>query len=124
VDHAGWTAVIALTALALAWIYGALARGLLRDGLSPVVVVMVTVLATGVGAVHFLVRPHLITLGLVLWTLRACQRQHERGGWAIAVVPIIMIIWANVHGGFLAGPLIVLAAAIGHALSGPLDGAR
>ena len=124
VDRAGWTAVIALTALALAWIYGALAHGLLRDGLSPVVVVLVTVLATGVGSVHFLVRPHLLTLGLVLCTLRACQRQHERGGWAIAIVPPLMVIWANVHGGFLAGPLIVLTAAIGHAVSGPMEPQR
>jgi hypothetical protein len=121
VDHAGWTAAIAATALGLAWIYASLARGLLRDGFAPVVVVLVAVLALGVGAVHFLVRPHLVTLGLVLWTLRACQRQHERGGWSIAVIPLIMVLWANVHGGFLAGPVIVLAAMIGHALSGPLD---
>jgi hypothetical protein len=124
VDHAGWTAAIAATALGLAWIYASLARGLLRDGFAPVVVVIVTVLALGVGAVHFLIRPHLITLGLVLWTLRACQRQHERGGWAIAIIPAIMLLWANVHGGFLAGPVIVLGAAVGHALSGPLDPAR
>ena len=38
-----------------------LARGLLRDGRSPLVVVVVTVLAAGVGAMHFLVRPHLLT---------------------------------------------------------------
>jgi hypothetical protein len=124
VDHAGWTAAIAATALALAFLYGALARGLLADGLAPAVVVIVAVLATGVGAVHFLVRPHLFTLGLVLWTLRACQRQHERGGWAIAIVPPLMIVWANVHGGFLAGPVIVLSAAIGHALAGPVGGQR
>jgi hypothetical protein len=124
VDNLGWTAAIAATALLLAWIYGALARGLLADGRSPVVAVLVTVLATGVGAVHFLVRPHLLTLGFVLWTLRACQKQHERGGWSIAVVPPLMVVWSNVHGGFLAGPLIVLTAAVGHALSGPLDPAR
>jgi hypothetical protein len=124
VDHAGWTAAIVATALGLAWIYGALARSLLTDGRSPVVAVLVTVLATGVGAVHFLVRPHLLTLGFVLWTLRACQKQHEQGGWAIAVVPPLMVVWANVHGGFLAGPLIVLTAAVGHAVSGLLDPAR
>ncbi len=124
VDHAGWTAVLALTALALAWIYGSLARGLLLDGHSPMVALIVTVLATGVGAVHFLVRPHLFTLGLILCTLRACQRQHEAGGWAIAIVPPLMVIWANVHGGFLAGPVIVVTAAIGHAVSGPMEPQR
>src|SRR3954466_4644580 len=59
VDHAGWTSAVVATALGLAWLYGAPARGLLRDGRSPVVVVLVTVVATGVGAVHFLIRPHL-----------------------------------------------------------------
>src|SRR5262249_25577512 len=124
VDHAGWTAAIAATALALAWIYAALARGLLADGHSPVVAVLVTILATGVGAVHFLVRPHLFTLAFVLVTLRACQKQHQAGGWSIAVVPPLMVLWANLHGGFLAGPLIVLTAAIGHAVSGPHDAER
>ena len=124
VDHAGWTAVLAATALGLAWIYGALARGLARDGLAETVVVIVTVLAVGVGAVHFLVRPHLFTLGFVLWTLQACKRQHERGGWAIAIIPPLLVLWANLHGGFLAGPLIVVTAAIGHGLSGPLDAER
>ena len=69
VDHAGWSAAIAATALGLAWLYGALARGLIRDGHSPVVAVIVTVLATGVGAIHFLVRPHLFTLGVRLLDL-------------------------------------------------------
>jgi hypothetical protein len=124
VDRAGWSSVLIATALGLAWIYGALARGLLHEGRSPVVAVLVTILATGVGAVHFLVRPHLFTLGFVLWTLRACQKQHEKGGWAVAVVPPLMVVWANLHGGFLAGPVIVLTAAIGHAVSGPLDESR
>src|SRR3954468_6099037 len=124
VDHAGWTSAVAVTALGLAWLYGSLARGLLRDGRSPVVVVLVTVLATGVGAVHFLIRPHLFTLAFVLWTLRACQAQHERGGWSIASIPPLMVVWANLHGGFLAGPLIVLTAGFGHAISGSWDERR
>jgi hypothetical protein len=124
VDRAGWTAATVATALGLAWLYGALASGLLRDGRSPVVALLVAILATGVGSVHFLVRPHLVTMAMVLWTLRACRAQHERGGWSIAIIPPLMVVWANVHGGFLAGPLIVLTAGVGHALSGPLDGPR
>jgi hypothetical protein len=124
VDHAGWTAAIMATALGLAWIYGALARGLLEDGGSPAITLLVTILATGVGSVHFLIRPHLFTLGFVLWTLRACQKQHLHGGRQIARIPLLMVVWANVHGGFLAGPVIVLTAGIGHALSGPLDAER
>jgi hypothetical protein len=124
VDRVGWTAATVASALGLAWLYGALASGLLRDGRSPMVAVLVVILAAGVGSVHFLVRPHLVTMAMVLMTLRACQSQHERGGWSIAIIPPLMAIWANVHGGFLAGPLIVLTAGVGHAISGPLDGPR
>ena len=37
---------------------------------------------------------------------------------------VLMVAWANIHGGFLAGPLIVLTAAVGEAISGPWDNAR
>src|SRR5207244_3207405 len=54
-----------------------------------------------------------------------------RGRWpwpfslpALWTVPLVMIAWGNLHGGFLAGPLIVATAGFGHAISGPWDGAR
>lgn len=124
VDHAGWSAAIAATALGLAFLYAGLARGLMKDGISPLIAAVVTVMGVGIGSIHFLIRPHLFTLLFVYWVLRLCQKQHERGGWAIAPVPLVMVAWANLHGGFLAGPVIVLTAAAGHAISGPWDVAR
>lgn len=124
VDRAGWSGAVAATALILATVYTALVRNLLDDGVSPVIAVVVAVLAVGISSTHFLARPHLVTLLFVLWTARACQRQHECGGWKVAVVPILMIPWANIHGGFLAGPIIVATAALGHAISGAWDADR
>src|SRR5215213_1220767 len=62
VDHAGWSAAIAAAALGLAALYASLARTLIGDGNSPVVAAIVALLAVGVGANHFLIRPHLFTL--------------------------------------------------------------
>ena len=124
VDRAGWSAAALICALGIAAIYGGLARGLSGDGRTPLVVLVVAVLAAGVGTIHFLVRPHLLTLGFVLLTFRVCQSQHERGGRRVFAIPVLMIVWANVHGGFLAGPAIVLTAALGHAVSGRWDPAR
>ncbi len=124
VDQGGWSAAALIAVLGIAAIYGSLARGLIRDGRSPQVVLVVAFLAAGVGSIHFLIRPHLVTLGFVLATLRLCQRQHEVGGRWVYVVPGLMIVWANMHGGFLAGPLIVLTSALGHAVSGRWDDAR
>ncbi len=125
VYHArGWSGAVAFAALGLAALYAAMARGLIRDGISPIVAIVVALLAAAIGGVHFLIRPHLFTFVLVYLTLRACQKQHQNGGWRIAPVPIYTAILANLHGGFVALPLIVATAALGHAISGPWDKAR
>ena len=121
VDQAGWTGATVLTALLLATVYAALARGLIGDGVCPLAALFVTMLTFSIGHIHFQVRPHIITLALVYATFRLCQKQHEQGGWFIAWVPLLTAILANLHGGFVALPVIVATAAIGHAVSGPLD---
>jgi hypothetical protein len=124
VELGGWSAAGAVCALTLGAVYGGLAHGLLRDGRSPVASLLVPIVAAGVGSIHFLVRPHLVTLAFVLVTLRVCQAQHERGGRRLLWLPLLMVPWANCHGGFLAGPLIVVTAGLGHAVSGRWDRER
>ncbi len=124
VDHWGWSAAVALAALGLAWLYRTMTRDLIRDGVSPVIAAVVSVFAVCIGAIHFLLRPHLFTFAFVYLALRACQAQHERGGWAVLKVTIYTLLLANLHGGFVALPLIVATAGLGHALSGSWDAAR
>jgi hypothetical protein len=120
----GWTGAIVLTALGLAMLYAALTRGLARDGASPMVAIVVALMAAAIGGIHFLIRPHLFTFAFVYLTFRACQKQHQRGGWSVAAVPIYTALLANLHGGFVALPAIVLTAALGHAISGTWDATR
>jgi hypothetical protein len=124
VDHAGWTAAGVMTALLLAAVYASLAKGLIGDGISPPVALFATLLALAIGQIHFLLRPHVVTLALVYATIRLCQKQHGQGGWRIAWVPLLTALLANMHGGFLALPVIVVTAAAGHGISGPLDQQR
>lgn len=121
VDRWGWSGAVGATALLLAAIYAALARGLERDGASTGAAVLTAILAAGIGSLHFLVRPHLFTFAFVLWFLQACRTYHLKGGWSLASIPPLMVVWANLHGGFLAGPVIVAGGAIGHAVSEPRD---
>ena len=65
VDSWGWSAPIGLASLGLATLYAAMARGLIRDGHSPVVVLVVSLFATAIGTIHFLIRPHLFTFAFV-----------------------------------------------------------
>lgn len=124
VDHGGWPAAAALTALLLALLYAALAEGLIRDGISPIVAVLVALLTAAIGCIHFLVRPHVMTLAFVYLTFRICQKQHQSGGWVVAWVPPLTAVLGNLHGGFVALPGIVATAAVAHAVSGPWDESR
>ncbi len=124
VDRWGWSTAVCMAALALAWLYTAVARGLARDGFPAVVAVVTALLVAAIGGVHFLLRPHLFTFAFVYMTLRACQKQHERGGFWVALAPLYTAILANLHGGFVALPVIVLTAALGHAIAGPWSDQR
>ncbi len=124
VNRFGWSAALGVTALILAGLFAALTRSLLKDGASAAIAVAVTVLAGGISAHHFLLRPHLFTFVFVFWFLQTCRAQHEKGGWHVAVLPLLMILWANLHGGFLAGPIIVMTALLGHTVTGPWDKER
>lgn len=124
VDRWGWSMAVGLSALTIAWLYRSAAKWLEADGISPLSAATTAILAAGIGSVHFLVRPHLVTFAMVAWTLHACRVHHERGGRLLWTVPPLMIVWANCHGGFLAGPVILASAIVGEAISGPWDDAR
>lgn len=124
VDRAGGPGAAAATALILAWVYWALARWLGSLGHDPLVAAVVAILAAGIGAIHFLVRPHLFTFAFVLACLAACRSFHDRGGRVIWAVPPIVALWANLHGGFLAGPVVVATALVGESVSGAWDAGR
>jgi hypothetical protein len=120
----GWTAAAVLTALVLGATYAGLAAWLEGCGFPPRAAVAASIVAAGLGAVHFLCRPHLFTFLGVLVVLAACRAAHDGQLRALIVVPPAVALWANLHGGFLAGPVIVLTAAAGEAVSGSCDRCR
>ncbi|MBV8488639.1 MAG: hypothetical protein JO161_10205 [Planctomycetaceae bacterium] len=124
VDHAGWSTAFVLTVIALALVYAAQTQGLISDGITPIVAVFISLLAVAIGCLHFLIRPHVVTLAFVYLALRFCQSQHQHGGWTVAWVIPLSAILANIHGGFIALPAIVATAAVGHAISGPWNQER
>ncbi len=124
VNRWGWPTAVMIAAIALAWLYMCVARGLARDGFSHISSAVTAFLVATISGVHFLLRPHLFTFWFVYLALRACQRQHERGGWWVALAPLYTAILANLHGGFVAVPLIVATAGFGHAIAGAWDRGR
>ena len=105
---AGLAGVAALSAILFAaatWIAYRLAR---LAGGGPLLAGLAASLAMVLQAMHLLPRPHLFTTLLAaafLFLLERSRREHEVR--ILAILPIGMWLWANLHGGFLVGFILL-----------------
>jgi hypothetical protein len=101
---AGLDGVLVLTGLVLASVYAAVALFLQRAGTSHLTAFSVAIVAAIVGAVHWLARPHIFTLLGAVATLWLLERGGRRAPWALLA---LFAVWANLHGGFLYGLVLI-----------------
>jgi hypothetical protein len=82
----------------------------------PVISMSIIFLAAIASSIHWLPRPHIFTfLFLTIWTsLLETARKTQVG--SIYVLPFIMLLWANFHGGFVFGFLVWFAYFAGEIL--------
>jgi len=75
----------------------------------PGVAFSITCLIMAVSTIHWLARPHLFSwllLAVFAWVIERCHVSGRRG--CLLVLPVLMVLWVNLHPGFVAG-LAVLA---------------
>jgi hypothetical protein len=101
----GLNGVVFLTAILIAGTFALTLRfALTRGGSLPVTVVLL-VLAISASSIHFFARPHALSwLLVVIWfhildTPEAATRKYGGIFW----LPLLTLIWVNLHGGFLVG---------------------
>jgi hypothetical protein len=102
----GWTGLVVFRALLVAIVFGCLFEIARRRGLSPRVAACLSLVAFIVAAPALALRPQLLGMALfaVVLLLVADRRSHPRRVWAI---PVIVLLWANVHGSFFLAPLVL-----------------
>jgi hypothetical protein len=77
----------------------------------------VTWVAMAASSVHWWARPHVFTMLFSVVLLGVLERARE-GEWTrLFVLPVLMVVWVNLHGGFLAGLIIMGCYAAGEAAS-------
>jgi len=104
----GWVAVVSLTALAYAATMALLTRALLK-WLEPIYAVLFVALAASMTLSHALARPHMLAMPLLMvWAIGLVRASDERRSPTYWLLPV-MVVWANLHGGFTLG--IALTAA-------------
>jgi len=105
---AGLNGVVLFTAVIIALTFSLLFRFVLRRSGNFVVAVGLTLLAAGAAQIHMLARPHVLTWLFTLLWLEALYRFEEGRSAVLLWLPPLMLLWVNVHGGFLLG-LVLLA---------------
>ncbi len=99
----GFNGVILVCALLIAGTFLVLYRQVRGERRTLLPVVLAVLLAMITSTIHWLSRPHLFTfLLLALWvgTLYQLRRGELRRWWQL---PALMLLWANLHGAYIAG---------------------
>jgi hypothetical protein len=124
-QHFGLAAVVALSMLVICCTSAMLYRLVLRKCSNPVLAIGVTCLAAAGASIHWLARPHLFTLFFAVLFFGILDRAHIESQNGVAgpqtrkmlwLLPVLTVLWTNLHGGFVAG-LILIAAYAGGGLA-------
>jgi hypothetical protein len=122
----GLTGIAAVTSLVLAFTYRCLYRMLRTDGVSAPAAALWTLLTALGSYTAWQARPNLFSMLFLLLTVRMCERFHEgKYTWhRLLWLGPLFAVWANTHGGFVAGLLtlalaVVIEAILGVFLSDP-----
>jgi hypothetical protein len=117
----GLNGVVWLTAVVVAAVFAWTFRLLLARGTNLFLALALILLAISASTIHFLARPHVLSwLFALAWfeILDSTERNgsSDRTGsgrrW-LWVLPILMLLWANIHGGFVLGFVLVAIYWIG-----------
>ncbi|HUI05629.1 MAG TPA: hypothetical protein VL486_01340 [Verrucomicrobiae bacterium] len=116
----GWNGIVLLAAALITTSLWLLYQLLLAEGNNALLSLVLVLLAAWGTSLHWLARPHLWTLVLIvifLWQLRAFDCGRVSAKRLFMVLPPLSAVWANLHGGFFGGLVLIAAFWIGSAVA-------
>ena len=118
IHHAlGLNGVVFYTAAIMAATFVLVFHFAMRRGGSLPITLFMLVLSLGASAVHFLARPHVVSwLFTVIWfdLLDSASVAAEPGKTRrVFFLPLLMLLWVNLHGGFLLGFALLAVYLVG-----------
>jgi hypothetical protein len=123
-DLAGLSGVVAFFAVLLACTITLLFKILRSYGAPTLLATAIALFVCCASQIHWLARPHVFSfLLMIIWhyLLESWQRGTMN---RLYLLPLSMLLWVNLHGGFLGGFILLGAYLVGnlfHTLSRPLD---
>lgn len=105
----GLDGVVALTSILIAATFTLVYHEIRKRGSHVIIALMVAGLAAFASSLHWIARPHVFTfLFVAIWTYLLADRNSN-----VWYFPVIMLVWANTHGAFIAGFAIWFAHVAG-----------
>ncbi|MBV8809735.1 MAG: hypothetical protein JO033_13765 [Acidobacteriaceae bacterium] len=118
--RAGLAGVAFVTIALLSFISALLFRLIRRYSDSDVLAFALTIVAICGSMIHWLARPHLVSWLFALIFSHLILSAEEGKTKALYVLPVLMCLWVNLHGGFFVGLALLVTAACGKVLNGIL----
>src|SRR5450432_2788146 len=108
---AGWSGPVVLAAIAIAATFALIARQVGRH-LSETATLVVVAIGLALTVPHLLARPHVLAMPLmVMWIGGLIDAADRRAAPSFALLPLLAL-WANLHGGFVFGLVLVGGVAL------------
>jgi hypothetical protein len=104
---AGLNGIVLLAALAIAFTHATFYGFLLSRGVNTVLALILTIAVMAVTSVHWLARPHIFSMLFTLFWYMALEEYRLRGSRYLYLLPLATVVWVNLHGGFMAGLLLI-----------------
>jgi len=118
-SHWGLNGVVAFSAFLIALTFAVAFRVALKRSRHLLVAALFIVLSLLASSIHFLARPHVVSwlLAIMFWTLlEEYKSAGAAHGWPflrLIWLPILMLLWVNLHGGFILGLILIACYLLG-----------
>lgn len=103
----GLTGVVIFFSFIIAIAYSLLFKAIISDKVNILAAAFIMVFVIASSEIHWLARPHIFSLLLtVVWYIMLDQYQYKDRNYLYVALPL-MLLWVNLHGGFITGILLM-----------------
>ena len=101
------TAVVIFFAFCISLTYYFLFKILQKDKFNIVIVAFITLLVIAASSIHWLARPHILSMLMLLAWYHILDLYQYKDKNYLYALPILMLLWANLHGAFMIGLVLL-----------------
>ena len=110
---AGLNGIVLLAALAIAYTHSTFYGFLLSRRVNTALALILTIAVMATTSVHWLARPHILSMPILLLWYMALEEYRLAAKRYLYLLPFVTILWVNLHGGFMAGLLLIAVYCLG-----------